>query len=734
MCDARGLCDDVVVVVTVDDTPAAPVAGADRAVTPTDTPVDVPVLDNDRDPNGDEPLTVTDAGPAEHGTVEVQADGTVTYTPEDGFTGEDSFPYTVCDPSGLCAAGTVVVGVGSDDGAPEPQDDAATVDEDGEVVIDVLGNDADPDGDPLTVQGAGAPAHGRVVVNDDGTVTYTPDADYAGEDSFTYTVCDEPSEGAGGCATAVVTVTVEPSDDPIEAVDDEVCAGVTDTLTLTPADNDVDPDGGALTVLAVEAPERGTASLEADGSVLYTPPADAAAGEADRFAYTAVDPQGYTAQAVVVVRWTSAAGELVVQGDQYVVGFDEALALDVLANDAGPQGAELAIVAFTAASHGIVTLGADGALTYTPDAGYFGPDAFSYEVSDGGCGQEAALVTLQVGDEDADGLSDPEEAALGTDPTVVDTDEDGLSDFDEVRGTGPLSAWQPTDPADADTDDDGISDGDEVTGVLPGGTPLDPNNADTDGDGLSDGTEVGVTDPVAGGTTADGVPFEGTDEGAPAWRPDQDPSTTTDPTDADSDDDGLSDGAEDANGNGRVDNTLGGTGTVGEGESDPLNPDTDGDTLLDGDEVNEHGTSPVDTDTDDGSVEDGAEVSRGTDPLDAADDVDDLDTDGDGLLDSEEATAGTDPTDPDSDQDGLLDGDEVHNRGTDPLDSDTDDGGMTDGDEVLRGTDPLDPADDGHLVLHGGSCEAAGGSPPLGLMAGLLVLALFAWRRRRRLV
>jgi len=732
VCDPRGFCDDVVVVVVVEDAPAAPVPGADYAATPTDTPVDVAVLDNDRDPNGDEPLTVSDAGPAEHGTVEVQDDGTVTYTPEDGYTGDDSFPYTVCDAAGMCATGTVRVVVGSDDGGPTPQDDAATVDEDDAVVVDVLGNDSDPDGDALTVVEAGAPAHGTATVNEDGTVTYTPDADFAGEDSFVYTVCDGAIEDGAACASAVVTVTVEPSPDPIEALDDEVCAGAAETLTLTLAANDVDPDGEALTVVAVGEPLRGTASLEADGTVVYTPPADAAAGELDRFGYTVADPQGYTAQAEVVIRWTDAAGDLVGEDDSYVVGFDEALALDVLGNDAGPAGAALAIVAFTDPAHGTVTLGADGVLTYAPDAGYFGADTFRYEVSDGGCGQEGAVVTLQVGDEDADGLSDPEEAELGTDPTVVDSDGDGLTDFEEVHGTGPLAEWAPTDPMDADSDDDGIGDGDEVTGARSGGVPLDPNAADTDGDGLSDGTEVGVTDPVPGGTTEGGLPFQGTDEGAASWAPDEDPATTTDPTDADSDDDGLDDGAEDANHNGRVDNTLGATGTVGEGESDPLNPDTDGDTLSDGDEVNEYGTSPVDTDTDDGSVEDGAEVSRGTDPLDAEDDVDDLDTDGDGLLDSEEATVGTDPNDPDSDQDGLLDGDEVHNQHTNPLEPDTDGGGMTDGDEVLRGTDPLDPADDGHLVLHGGSCAGAGGSPPLGAALGLLLAWLLAWRRRRR--
>ena len=141
----------------------------------------------------------------------------------------------------------------------------------------------------------------------------------------------------------------------------------------------------------------------------------------------------------------------------------------------------------------------------------------------------------------------------------VDTDGDGLSDTEE----GLLG----TDPNDADSDDDGLSDGEEVE---PGadGYITDPNNPDTDGDGVWDGTEVGETTGVA---DPDGAgPLEGTDMGV--FVPDQDDATTTDPTQPDTDGDGLNDGAEDVDGNGQVD----------PGEPDPNNPDTDGDGVLDG--------------------------------------------------------------------------------------------------------------------------------------------------------
>ncbi|MDF0599089.1 cadherin-like domain-containing protein, partial [Psychromarinibacter halotolerans] len=110
---------------------------------------------------------------------------------------------------------------GATNDAPTPADDAVTTDEDTPLVIDVadlLANDTDPDGDPLSVTGiATQPANGTAVYNAvAGTVTYTPDADFSGADSFVITVED----GVGGTATSVVDVTVAPVNDAPVAVDD----------------------------------------------------------------------------------------------------------------------------------------------------------------------------------------------------------------------------------------------------------------------------------------------------------------------------------------------------------------------------------------------------------------------------------------------------------------------------------------------------------------------------------
>jgi hypothetical protein len=147
-------------------------------------------------------------------------------------------------------------------------------------------------------------------------------------------------------------------------------------------------------------------------------------------------------------------------------------------------------------------------------------------------------------DTDGDGLTDDDENSVyRTDPTNADTDSDGLSDGEEVA-VG-------IDPLDADSDDDGINDGDEI------GRGTDPTRFDTDNDLLGDGLEAGVSAGVASGGTGMFV-YGGTD--LSVFTPDGDAgATVTDPLDEDSDGDGLLDGEEDANGNGEVDG----------GESDP---------------------------------------------------------------------------------------------------------------------------------------------------------------------
>ncbi len=152
------------------------------------------------------PLTVTNLTQPSNGTADLEADGTITYTPANDYAGPDTFTYTANDGTADSNVATVTVTVTPVNDPPVAIDDSATTRIATAVTIDVLANDSDVDGvlDLTSVSVTTAPSDGTTSTGADGAVTYTPSADFSGTDTFDYRVCDE----AGACANATVTVAV----------------------------------------------------------------------------------------------------------------------------------------------------------------------------------------------------------------------------------------------------------------------------------------------------------------------------------------------------------------------------------------------------------------------------------------------------------------------------------------------------------------------------------------------
>ena len=286
---------------TCDVADSGPVAEDDAAETDEDVAVTIDVLANDSDPDGD-PLTVTSAT-ATHGTVVNNGDGTLTFTPDADYNGDAEITYTVEDPSGNSATGHVAITVYPVNDDPVAEDDDVTTGSNTPVTLDPTVNDTDVDGDDLTVTEVGEPTNGTVTLNEDGTVTYTPNEGHVGEDSFTYTVDD----GNGGSDIGTVNVTTgtlppaPPSGentDP-DAIDDLYQATGSSTVTFDPTENDSDPEGDPLTISMIGEPTNGTATLNDDGTVSYT--AEEGFTGYDAFSYTIDDGNGGTDTAYVTV-------------------------------------------------------------------------------------------------------------------------------------------------------------------------------------------------------------------------------------------------------------------------------------------------------------------------------------------------------------------------------------------------------------------------------------------------
>jgi hypothetical protein len=274
-----------------------PIARDDTANTTTAKPVTIAVLANDSDPDGD-PMTVTGVTKPANGTAAINSTtpNTVTYTSKTGFTGNDTFSYTVSDGKGGTASAKVTVTVSTPPNQPPvAADDTASTSKNKSVTIAVLANDSDPDGDPLTITSVSIASNGSVAATAT-RVTYTPNKNFLGTDSFTYSITD----GRGGTASARVTVSVvEGANHPPKAMDDTVTTVQGRPVTVNVVANDTDADGDTLTAASVTQPSHGMAVTNGDGSVTYSPYSGFTGS--DMFHYTVSDGRGGTATARVAV-------------------------------------------------------------------------------------------------------------------------------------------------------------------------------------------------------------------------------------------------------------------------------------------------------------------------------------------------------------------------------------------------------------------------------------------------
>lgn len=265
---------------------------------------------------------------------------------------------------------------------PVALDDTATAQRDGgEAFIDVLANDVDPDGDPLTVVSVDQPASGTVMNSGD-FVTYTPAEGFQGEDAFTYTISD-------GTESASATVTVTVINQPPVAAPDSAQVTIGQSVDIEVLANDTDPEGDSITLIGVSAPVSGTAEIVGQ-LIRYTPAADAAGS--DTFTYE-IEADGGRATGTVSVQIEAPPPTAV--ADSAATEQDQAVRVDVLANDVAGIGQPLTISDVDDAPNGTTRIDGD-AITYTPDTGFVGADSFGYTIREQNGGTASATVTITV--------------------------------------------------------------------------------------------------------------------------------------------------------------------------------------------------------------------------------------------------------------------------------------------------------------------------------------------------
>ena len=375
--DGRVAGNAVTVSITVTPVNDAPLAAAQSVATAEDTAVAIMLAGGDVD--GD-PLTFTMAtGPAD-GSLSGTAPN-LTYTPDRDFNGTDSFTYTANDGRVAGNAVTVSITVTPVNDAPLAAAQSVATAEDTAVAIMLAGNDVD--GDPLTFTMATGPAAGSL----SGTapnLTYTPDRDFNGTDSFTYTAND----GTVDSAAVTVAITVTPVNDAPLAAAQSVATAEDTAVAIMLAGSDV--DGDPLTFTMATGPAAGSLSGTAP-NLTYTPDRDF--NGTDSFTYTATDGTVDSAAATVAITVAPVNDAPLAEAQSVATAEDMAVAIMLAGGDV--DGDPLTFTMATGPADGSLS-GTAPNLTYTPDRDFNGTDSFTYTATDGRVAGNAVTVSITV--------------------------------------------------------------------------------------------------------------------------------------------------------------------------------------------------------------------------------------------------------------------------------------------------------------------------------------------------
>ncbi len=295
VCNADNECDSAVVTIIVHQWSTIPVALDDHFTVQEDGFLFGNVSDNDNDADGDLLVYSVDVG-VNYGTLIFNSDGTFTYTPNPNFYGTDIFVYVACDDDGNCDAATVTIVVTSVNDTPVANDDTYTTEENVSVSGFVGNNDSDVDDVTLIYNLIDSPLNGTVVLNSDGTFVYSPNLDFFGIDTFTYSVCDDE----GLCDTATVTIIVNEGAVLVPvAVIDQYTTNEDEVLSGDVSLNDINLNGYIYSIF--QNPSNGTVIMDDDGTFVYTPNPDF--NGFDEFIYQACDLIGtcYTASVNIII-------------------------------------------------------------------------------------------------------------------------------------------------------------------------------------------------------------------------------------------------------------------------------------------------------------------------------------------------------------------------------------------------------------------------------------------------
>ena len=389
------------VLITVTEVNNPPIADDQAVITAEDTPVGITLTANDQD---GESLTYSIVSGPANGTLSVTAPN-LTYTPGANYNGADSFTFVANDGIEDSNIATIDITVTAVNDSPVANPQAVTTDEDIAAGINLTANDVDVE--PLTYSVVAGPTNGTLNGIAPG-LTYTPNQDYNGSDTFTFKVND----GTVDSNIAIVDITVTAVNDTPLAVEQTVTTDEDTGVAITLAGSDVDGDGLTFSVLAF--PANGSLSgIMPD--LTYTPTANF--NGSDSFNFKVDDGNGENDTATVWITVATVNDSPV--ANSQTVATDEDTPYDITLTGSDIDGSSLTYSVVTGPANGTLS-GSAPSMTYTPVANYNGADSFTFVANDGTTDSNTATVMITV-----TAVNDPPVA----DNQAVTTNEDAPLDI-----------------------------------------------------------------------------------------------------------------------------------------------------------------------------------------------------------------------------------------------------------------------------------------------------------------
>jgi len=289
--------------------------------------------------------------------------------------------------------------------APVAKNDNLSTNEDQILTGNLLSNDADNEDDLLTVSPIPlrSPFWGDVVLENNGIFTYSPPANFSGQDSFEYEIQD----GQGGFSQAIVTINIGANNDAPVAGNDSYSIATNQNLTVAAPgvllnDTDIDNDPLTINTTPVIDVTNGVLTLQEDGGFTYQPNNNF--NGTDTFTYQVNDPFDLHDTAVVNIIVGGQNNPPTAINDNYTTTQNTTLIVDginnqsVLANDSDIDGDSITLTStlIDNVDNGTLTIDIEGLFTYIPNANFNGTDSFIYEITDGQGGLAQATVMIKV--------------------------------------------------------------------------------------------------------------------------------------------------------------------------------------------------------------------------------------------------------------------------------------------------------------------------------------------------